>query len=1129
LAIRIFFFLLVTLVGFPAVAAEKVSLQLRWDHQFQFAGYYAAKWQGYYERAGLDVDIRSAFEPDGKFRSVLAEVAEGRADFGVAGADILKARSEGKPLVVLSSIFQRSPVAFYSRAETGVASPSDFTRLRVGTRGPDGIASVELRAMLRADGIDPARVTLRRIQGKLGIFDLANDLLDVVAGFTVSADWYAKELGLNLNVMRAVSYGVDFYGSALFTDQRWIDRDPELVHRFVAASLKGWDYALKNPREIADRISRELKRQIPIGRIVEFNRFQAKEVSRLTLYPVVQLGHTNPARWSRMHAALRGAGLIKGDFEPQRAIFDYGRYERARSRQNIDIAMLVLGVALVVGLAGWAIASRRNFRDRKQAEAAIRDSEARLRSIIDNAPFALTLKDTDGRHLAANRRFMESIGKPWSEIAGKTAEEIHSPEFGEKISAMDREVFATGGTTQHVMEIQDQFTFPGTREITKFPIIIDGGDVTGVGTISIDISARREAEEALRESERRFRDFAESTSDWLWETGPDHRFTWVSPRVESVLPHSAAHYIGKTRQELGVPDDGKDEWLRHINDLKAHRPFRNLAVSRRLPDGASSHITLSGTPVFDSGGGFLGYRGTGRNITAEVLAEQALRTNEARLKAIIDHAPYVIFLKDLDGKFILANRVFGEAMNLPPDKLLDKTTHQVMPSEFADAMAEQDAEVMRSGTASQIELPLVAPDGKSVIRNSIKFPVFDADGEIVAIGGFSIDLTEQRHREDALRQSQKMEAVGQLTGGVAHDFNNLLTVVIGNLELAQERLGDDGNIAPLLSRAREGALRGATLTHRLLAFSRKQALAPRSIDARALIDGMSDLLRRTLGETIEIEVTGDTDPWRCEADPGQLESALLNLAINARDAMLGGGGLAIETHNIDLDEHAAVRADVMPGRYVMIVVTDTGCGMVQDVLDKAFEPFYTTKEIGQGSGLGLSMVYGFVRQSNGQVTIDSEPGVGTTVKLYLPESAAVEDDAQLVGPDDAPRAGGETILVVEDDPDVRTLTVTLLSELGYEILEASDAAGALRVLDGSPRINLLFTDVVLPGGMNGPELAAEIRRRRPGMAMLFTSGYTEEAIIHQDRLEDEIELLNKPFKRSDLAQKIRAVLEHANH
>lgn len=387
--------------------------------------------------------------------------------------------------------------------------------------------------------------------------------------------------------------------------------------------------------------------------------------------------------------------------------------------------------------------------------------------------------------------------------------------------------------------------------------------------------------------------------------------------------------------------------------------------------------------------------------------------------------------------------------------------------------------------------------------------------------------------EDALRQAQKMEAVGQLTGGIAHDFNNLLTVVTGNIGMAQRALDaasvEDPRARRSLDNAMKGAERAAALTQRLLAFSRRQPLAPKPLDLDKLATGMSDLLQRSLGEDVRLEIVAAPGLWRVEADPNQLESALLNLAVNARDAMPDGGELTIETANVRLDEgYAATQAEVPPGQYVMIAVTDTGSGMPREVRERAFEPFYTTKEVGKGTGLGLSMIYGFVKQSGGHVKIYSEEGQGTTIKIYLPrllrEPAPEEEAANITaGFETSPRQ--ETILVVEDDDDVRAYTVECLRELDYRVLEAHDGASALRLLERQDKpIDLLFTDVVMPG-MTGRELADEARKQQPDLRVLYTSGYTRNAIVHAGRLDHGVEIIVKPFSFETLAQKVRDMLD----
>jgi len=988
------------LTGPPAFARDSVVLQLRWDHQYQFAGYYAAKWQGYYDQAGLDVEIRSAFEPGGKFHNVMTEVAEGRADFGTAGADILRSQDRGAPLVIVSSIYQQSPVAFYARAGTNLHSPGDLAGLRVGTR-PGGIAGVELRAILRAESIDPARIPLRAIQGNLGVQDIANGLLDVASGFTISAGWYARQLGLKLTALRPQSYGVDFYGDALFTNREWIERNPELVQRFAAASLKGWEYALTHAEAVADRISRELPRKVEISDPKGFNRFQTAPVHRLIQYPIVQLGHTNPSRWQRMHDALMDAGMVKGKFNPDVAIFNLPRLKRVQFERNVTIAASLVAILILAGIVGWIVMLRRGLTRRREVEAELRNSEGLLRAIIDNSPYLVVLRDTESRILKINKTYGEFYGVTEEEAVGHLGEDWLAEEVLQRVIDSDRKIIVSRSTIESETEVTDSDGTPRHMRVVKFPVLIEDGTVVGVGAIA-------------------------------------------------------------------------------------------------------------------------------QNITEYKLAQIELEQQKSFLETLVENIPASFTIKDSAGRYLFANKRICEASGKPLGEIVGKTATEAFgidPDETFVACTKKAIETGEPilGVEKDSELT------KDNIVSSNFVPIKGPDGKVERLLTISFDITEHRQRDEQLRQAQKMEAVGQLTGGVAHDFNNLLTVVLGNLQLLSDRLsGDEASLAYVNS-ALSGARRGAELTHRLLAFSRKQALVPATVDVRKLVDGVLDLMRRTLGETIDIEVVGASDLWHCEADPAQLESAIVNLAINARDAMPDGGKLTITTQNALLDDdYSAAQADVTPGQYVMIAVSDSGTGIPADVIEHVFEPFFTTKEVGKGSGLGLSMVYGFAKQSGGHVTIYSESGIGTTVKIYLPRSKEKSDDALSRESEREPQARGETILVVEDDPDVRTLTVALLSDLGYAVLDARDAPSALEALDRNSRVNMLFTDVVLPGGMNGPQLAEEINRRCPGVSVLFTSGYTDDAIIHQDRLDERVELLSKPFRKSDLARKVRAVLDKAN-
>ncbi|MBG0810118.1 response regulator [Methylosinus sp. H3A] len=444
-------------------------------------------------------------------------------------------------------------------------------------------------------------------------------------------------------------------------------------------------------------------------------------------------------------------------------------------------------------------------------------------------------------------------------------------------------------------------------------------------------------------------------------------------------------------------------------------------------------------------------------------------------------------------------------------------------------LVEKNSSLLRVGAALAISITILIGAATIGLLRSRLREIASAQSELRDVNAaLSTEAAQREHLAEQLRQSQKMEAIGQLTGGLAHDFNNMLAVVIGSVNLAKRRLSTDpAETLRYLDGALEGAEHAATLTHRLLAFSRRQPLAPEPIDPNKMVSGMAEMLRRTLGEDMNLEAVFAGGLWRAFADTSQLETTILNLALNARDAMTQGGKLTIETSNAYLDEEYAAReVGIPPGQYVLIAVTDTGTGMSRETVERAFDPFFTTKPSGRGTGLGLSQVYGFVRQSGGHVRIYSELGLGTTIKLYLPRHhGSASATATATHTRAAPRSEkSETILIVEDDVRVRDLTADTLAELGYNVLAAESAAAALRQLEVNPHISLLFTDVVMPD-TNGRKLAEEAWRRRPDLKILFTTGYTPNAVVHNGVLDPGVELIVKPYSIDRLARKVRDVLD----
>jgi PAS domain S-box-containing protein len=518
-----------------------------------------------------------------------------------------------------------------------------------------------------------------------------------------------------------------------------------------------------------------------------------------------------------------------------------------------------------------------------------------------------------------------------------------------------------------------------------------------------------------------------------------------------------------------------------------------------------------------------------RDITERKRAEEALRASEERFRALVEAVPHQVWEAGPDGQVEWFNGRFYEFTGATVSDLKTGAWGRVIHPEDQADIKTVIKQLSAGITPYGLQNRLRHRDG------SYRWIAWTAVPDARFIHAVGRDITGEKEAahalqqaEEALRQSQKMEAVGQLTGGIAHDFNNLLTGVIGSLDLIQTRIaqGRAGDIGRYIDAAMSSANRAAALTHRLLAFSRRQPLDPKPIDANELVASMDELVRRTTSEAIRVELCAAEGLWLTSCDPNQLENALLNLVINARDAMPDGGSLIIETGNAELDDaYVATHRDVVPGQYVALSVTDTGSGMSNDVLERVFEPFFTTKPIGQGTGLGLSMVYGFVKQSGGHIRITSEIGKGTTVRIYLPRYLG---PAQLRGVSvievaESRAKADETVLVVEDEPVVRDLIVSMLQDIGYNVLEAADGPEGLGILQSDQRIDLLLTDVGLPG-LNGRQLADAARTRRPDLKIMFMTGYVESGLLASGLLRAGMEVIAKPFAFEALAAKVGNML-----
>jgi PAS domain S-box-containing protein len=603
-----------------------------------------------------------------------------------------------------------------------------------------------------------------------------------------------------------------------------------------------------------------------------------------------------------------------------------------------------------------------------------------------------------------------------------------------------------------------------------------------------------------------------------------------NPACEKLFGYTADEVIGHNVKLL-MPTPFHEEHDRYLENYHATGRRKIIGIGRevlgRRKDGSTFPMDLSvGETKRDGRAMFVGIV---RDLTERERSAKALLESAAQLRAVVNTAVDGVILIDAKGTIIAFNPACEKLFGYTADEVLGQNVKLLMPPPFH---AEHDGYINnyhRTHTAKIIGI------GREVVgqrKDGTTFPMNLSVGEAEQEGGSIYvgiihDLTDRKNTERQLIQAQKMEAVGQLSGGIAHDFNNLLTVIVGNADLMTDKLKARPDLLRQAVAIRAAGQRGAVLTQRLLAFSRRQTLQPAPIDCNELISSMLHMLQRTLRDDIEIVTTLAPNIGFAFADPTQLESAILNLSINARDAMPHGGQLTIATAVMPLDEDYRVRnPEVIPGNYVMVSITDDGSGMPKDVLEHVFEPFFTTKEVGKGSGLGLSMVYGFIKQSNGHVSIYSEPGLGTTVRLYLP--AAAKDKAEELAPAVAESRnvrGRECILVAEDDPFVRAYAVDCLADLGYRVVSAADGHEALAKLRDHPEVQVLFTDVVMPGGLSGFDLAEKARKERPDIKLLFTSGYALDTLVARGKADPSWTMLNKPYRKQDLAERLRDMLD----
>ncbi len=769
---------------------------------------------------------------------------------------------------------------------------------------------------------------------------------------------------------------------------------------------------------------------------------------------------------------------------------------------------------------------------RKRVETALAESERRFADFMAHLPAGAFIKDESGRLLYANRFLMQMFG--WQDCANKTTDELLPRDVAERMMADDRKVLS--GTPLVLQEsVRDTDGTERVFDTYKFPIKTEGGR-TLVAGITVEVTDRRRTEEALRTSEALLASIIDQSPYPMWISDHEGTLVRINRSLRELLHVSEEDVVGKYNvlKDNIVEEQNLMPLVRRVYERGEPVRFELVWDSGRLDHVRWLYrvrlvLDVNIFPIRDSNGKVTNAVIQHVDITERKRAEEALRESERRYRELLENVQLVALMVDLDGRITFCNDFLCASTGWRRDEIAGRM--------FTDLVAEvsqgllsrlMDAATQAEPSRAPIEGAVVSKNGKprwiqwnsTVLRNP--------SGEISGLASLGVDVTEHRVLQEQYLQAQKLESVGRLAGGVAHDFNNLLTVIGGYGNLALVSMAADDPLRSHIAEILKASDRAASLTSQLLAFSRKQVSQPRAMDLNALLIDSREMFARLVGEDVEIVTQLNHEPAFVLADPGQVHQVLMNLMVNARDAMPGGGRVTLETANVTLDEQfTELHPEVVPGSYVRLRVTDTGHGMDEETRQHLFEPFFTTKAQGRGTGLGLSTVYGIVRQGQGWIDVQSEIGRGTTLEVYLPRVNVQEMVEQPVRLRPASLQRSGTILLVEDQKQVRELAAATLRSCGYVVFEANCGEDALELAEAyAATIDLLLTDVIMPG-MTGKDLAERLVPRRAGLKVLYMSGYTENTIIHRGVLQVGVEYLPKPFTPEELAAKVAAVLDSA--
>lgn len=1090
-----------------------VTLQLKWRHQFQFAGYYTALEKGYYRDAGFDVTLQERREDV----EAIDALANGDVDFIVEGCEGVLARLQGKPIILLASIFQHSSNVIITLSDN-ITDPHDLIGKKIAL-GMDP----EVMAMLRSEGVGYDSVVYARVKDRVGA--LMNGEIDALLTYLSDGPYRLKQAKIPYNQIRPKSYGVDFYGDALYTNEHWAKYAPRQVEAFREASLRGWQYAMENQDEIIQLIHEKYATDLTL----DYLKFEASQMQGLIMPELIQVGHINPGRIKQIAQIFVDLNMATEVNHLDDFVFSGAESIESKTLYYVVGILASIGILLMLGSVSlyqfnrrlrWAVRQQTGALEkvnaelledidrRRKAEKALLESEKRLNTIVQATPVGIGIA-RDGRIIETNDHLCKIFGTERCDLIQRSIEQC----FGSRLSSFMQ---AIETQTSDSLESQWRAGDGSTCDVVLNWVRL--GDEQSEESIILfsvmDITDRKQAEESLRISERRYRTLVESLADGVLLI--DRKSGQILDANNAALRIYGYDYSTLTsmhQQDLCC-DKSHDETLTYEDNDEIRQGMHRRSNFATFPVEVSmSQIEWDGKELLLC---------VIRDVTRRQRAEEDLH----RLATAVEQAAEVIVITDTEGFIEYVNPAFERVLGYSQSEAIGQHTRILKSGKHSKEFYKELWETISSGNTWTGRLTNATRSGKLVMEEASITPIKDPEGNIINYVAVKRDVSREHELVGQLRQSQKMEAIGTLAGGIAHDFNNILCALLGYSELVVEDAEDAKAVRSGMDQVLKAGKRAQDLVRQILAFSRQSESERIPMRIATIVNEAFKLLRGSVPSNIDIKLDVQEDCPIVLADATQLHQVIMNLGTNAYHAMREDGGeMAISLKAVDVDIKLAESVlGLKPGSYNLLTIRDTGSGIDAQALSRIYEPYYTTKLKGEGTGLGLAMVHSIVKGHDGAITVDSEVGVGTTFQVYLPVHYVAASSVDNPPGAEQEVRGSERILLVDDEPSIIEVGKRSLERLGYQVTIANSGREALEIFTDDPEsFDFVVTDQIMPK-LTGAALATRLLEIRPELPIVLCTGFSEIMTEESAKKMGLKALVMKPVVAKDLALTIRRVM-----